>query len=50
MVLGLAVLGSAGAAQRRVEPGTALQPLIDAAEALTGLKARAGRERPTVIT
>ena len=31
MVLGLAVLGSAGAAQRRVEPGTALQPLIEAA-------------------
>ena len=31
MVLGLAVLGSAGAAQRRVEPGTPLQPLIEAA-------------------
>ena len=31
MVLGLAVLGSAGAAQRRVEPDTPLQPLIEAA-------------------
>ena len=31
MVLGLAVLGSAGAAQRVVEPGTPLQPLVDAA-------------------
>ena len=31
VVLGLAVLGSAGAAQRRVEPDTPLQPLIEAA-------------------
>ena len=31
MVLGLAVLGSAGAAQRVVGPGTPLQPLVDAA-------------------
>jgi len=33
-----------------IETQAALQPLIDAAEALTGLKARSGRERPTVIT
>jgi len=31
VVLGLAVLGSAGAAQHRVEPDTPLQPLIEAA-------------------
>jgi phosphoglucomutase len=33
-----------------IETQTALQPLIDAAEALTALRARSGRERPTVIT
>ncbi len=33
-----------------IDTQTALQPLIDAAEALTGLRARSGRERPTVIT
>jgi phosphoglucomutase len=38
------------AARHGIETQTALQPLIDAAEALTGLRARAGRERPTVIT
>jgi phosphoglucomutase len=38
------------AAKHGIETQAALQPLIDAAEALTGLRARAGRERPTVIT
>ena len=38
------------AARHGIETQTALQPLIDAAEALTRLRARAGRERPTVIT
>jgi phosphoglucomutase len=33
-----------------VETQAALRPLIDAAEALTGLRARSGRERPDVIT
>ena len=38
------------AAKHGIETQVALQPLTDAAEALIGLKARAGRERPTVIT
>jgi phosphoglucomutase len=38
------------AARHGIETQAALQPLIDAAEALTGLRARSGRERPTVIT
>ena len=38
------------ATRHGIETQAALQPLIDAAEALTGLKARSGRERPTVIT
>jgi phosphoglucomutase len=38
------------AARHAIETQAALQPLIDAAEALTGLKARIGREKPTVIT
>jgi phosphoglucomutase len=38
------------AARHGIETQAALQPLIDAAEALTGLKARAGRDKPTVIT
>jgi phosphoglucomutase len=38
------------AAKHGIETQAALRPLIDAAEALTGLRARAGRERPTVIT
>lgn len=38
------------AARHAIETQAALQPLIDAAEALTGLRARSGRERPTVIT
>jgi phosphoglucomutase len=33
-----------------IETQAALQPLIDAAEALTQLRARSGREKPTVIT
>lgn len=33
-----------------IDTQTALQPLIEAAEALTGLRARAGRTHPTVIT
>jgi phosphoglucomutase len=37
-------------ARHGIETQAALQPLIDAAEALTGLRARSGRERPTVIT
>ncbi|MBX3643022.1 MAG: alpha-D-glucose phosphate-specific phosphoglucomutase [Rubrivivax sp.] len=37
-------------ARQAVETQAALQPLIDAAEALTGLRARSGRQRPTVIT
>jgi phosphoglucomutase len=40
----------ADAARHGIETQTALQPLVDAAEALTGLRARTGRERPTVIT
>jgi len=40
----------ADAARHGIETQAALQPLIDAAEALTGLKARSGRDRPTVIT
>jgi len=38
------------AARHGIETQAALQPLIDAAEALTGLKARSGRRQPTVIT
>jgi phosphoglucomutase len=38
------------ATRQGIETQAALQPLIDAAEALTGLRARSGRERPTVIT
>jgi phosphoglucomutase len=38
------------ASRHGIETQAALQPLIDAAEALTGLRARSGRERPTVIT
>jgi len=38
------------AARQGIETQAALQPLIDAAEALTGLRARSGRQRPTVIT
>ena len=38
------------ATRHAIETQAALQPLIDAAEALTGLRARSGRERPTVIT
>jgi phosphoglucomutase len=37
-------------ARHGIETQAALQPLIDAAEALTGLRARSGRARPTVIT
>ncbi len=37
-------------ARQRIETQVALQPLIDAAEALTGLRARSGRAAPTVIT
>ena len=63
IVLRLSGTGTEGATLRlyleRFEPeatrhGTetqaALQPLIDAVEALTALRARSGRERPTVIT
>jgi phosphoglucomutase len=38
------------ATRHGIETQAALQPLIDAAEAMTRLKARSGRERPTVIT
>jgi phosphoglucomutase len=38
------------AARHGIETQAALQPLVDASEALTGLQARTGRERPTVIT
>ena len=38
------------AARHGIDTQTALQPLIAAAEALTRLRARSGRERPTVIT
>ena len=38
------------AARHGIETQAALQPLIDAAEALTGLRARSGRAAPTVIT
>jgi phosphoglucomutase len=37
-------------ARHGIDTQAALQPLIDAAEALTGLRARSGRARPTVIT
>jgi phosphoglucomutase len=40
----------ADAARHAIETQAALQPLIDAAEALTGLRARSGRLRPDVIT
>ena len=36
--------------RHRIDTQTALQPLIAAAEALTRLRARSGRARPTVIT
>jgi phosphoglucomutase len=38
------------AARHAIETQAALQPLIDTAEALTGLRARSGRARPDVIT
>lgn len=38
------------ATRHGIETQAALQPLIDAAEVLTGLKARSGRRQPTVIT
>ena len=38
------------ATRHGIETQAALQPLIDAAETLTGLRARSGRDRPTVIT
>jgi phosphoglucomutase len=38
------------AARHGIETQAALQPLIDAAEALTGLRSRSGRQRPDVIT
>ena len=38
------------AARHGIETQDALRPLLDAAEALTGLRARSGRDRPTVIT
>jgi phosphoglucomutase len=38
------------AARHGIETQAALQPLIDAAEALTGLRARCGRQHPDVIT
>ncbi len=38
------------AARQGVETQAALRPLIDAAEALTSLRARSGRDAPTVIT
>jgi phosphoglucomutase len=38
------------AARHGIETQAALQPLVDAAEALTGLRARSGRQRPDVIT
>jgi phosphoglucomutase len=40
----------ADASRHAIETQAALQPLIDAAEALTGLRARCGRARPDVIT
>ncbi|MBN8509713.1 MAG: alpha-D-glucose phosphate-specific phosphoglucomutase [Burkholderiales bacterium] len=63
IVLRLSGTGTEGATLRlyleRFEPDTArhgldtqvaLQPLVDAAEALTGLRARCGRARPDVVT
>jgi phosphoglucomutase len=38
------------ATRHGIETQAALQPLIDASEALTGLRARSGRAAPTVIT
>ena len=38
------------AARHGIETQAALQPLIDAAEQLAGIRARTGRERPTVVT
>jgi len=43
-------LFEADAARHGIETQALLQPLIDAAEALTGLRARTGRAQPTVIT
>lgn len=40
----------ADASRHGIDTQTALQPLIDAAEALTRLRARTGRTHPTVIT
>jgi len=40
----------ADAARHGIDTQVALQPLIDSAEALAGIRARTGRERPTVIT
>ena len=40
----------ADAARHGIDTQAALQPLIDSAEALAGIRARTGRERPTVIT
>ena len=40
----------ADAARHGIETQAALQPLIDSAEALAGIRARTGRERPTVVT
>jgi phosphoglucomutase len=37
-------------ARQDVETQAALQPLIDSAEQLAGIRARTGRDRPTVIT
>ncbi len=38
------------AARHGIDTQAALQPLLDAAEILSGLRARSGRDRPTVIT
>ena len=40
----------ADATRHGIEAQAALQPLADAAEVLSGLRARSGRERPSVIT
>jgi phosphoglucomutase len=37
-------------ARQDVQAQAALQPLIDSAEQLAGIRARTGRSRPTVIT
>lgn len=38
------------AARHGIDAQAALQPLVEAAEALTGLRARSGRDAPTVVT